>query len=534
MALLEAIGQLSGRLKVFFQQGNITAPHSFNRLFTLLEPCLAPVVPSEAFSSFHPKIWLLRFTDNSKQVRYRLLVLSRNLTFDRSWDLAVTLEGSVGENTTSENAGLLELLAELAPQALDFGTAFTIFKKELSNVRWEKPEGFNALKTLLGSPKHVPLDFGYGTNTILVISPFLHTAALNYLKSKTNQGWLFSRAEELNRIGADHLDGWQCYSLNERIVDGEDDLDHKKTQNLHAKAIIIQNGATNHWHIGSANATNAALGNGSEFPRNTEFMIRMSGTGDLLSPNYLITELVGTEDKPTGIFIRHEFEEISAIDEPLDSQIRRQLVHMLIQTEWHINAQPDNVGTYTCEVSFPPSLINLLPTHPGIVEVGQLAIGTFKPLSSPLIWSGMAATQISAFLPVRLAIENNVVLDIIVKAKLTMRGGDIRDQKIHADLIDNQEKFMAYVHMLLQPNKDKVELFSIDLGASSDISANGAVGRLLNGPIFESLLRSAARHPEQLQRIDVLLERLNKAKVTIPEPFNKLWEHYKPFLKTKR
>lgn len=93
LAALEGIRQLKGRLKVFFQQGNIKVPSTFTPLFTLLEPCLVPMVPSGGFSSFHPKIWLLRFTNDTRQVRYRLLVLSRNLTFDRSWDLAVALEG---------------------------------------------------------------------------------------------------------------------------------------------------------------------------------------------------------------------------------------------------------------------------------------------------------------------------------------------------------------------------------------------------------------------------------------------------------
>lgn len=534
MAMLEAIGQLSGRLKVFFQQGNIHAPHSFNRLFTLLEPCLAPVVPDTEFSSFHPKIWLLRFTDPGKQVRYRLLVLSRNLTFDRSWDIAVTLEGRVGENKSSENDGLLDLLANLAPQATEFASAFSAFKKELPKVQWEIPAGFSSLKTLLGSPDHVPLDFGRGTNAVLVISPFLHADALDLMKSKASQCWLFSCADELNRISVGRLDGWQCYSLSERIVDGEDELENAKAQNLHAKVILVQNGATNHWHIGSANATTAALGDGSAQPRNTEFMVRMSGTGEAHSPEYLITELVGTEEEPTGIFVRHVFEEPAVNDEPLESHIRRQLVHLLIQAEWCIHARPADEEAYVCEVTYRADLINRLPAYPGVIEVGQLAMGTFKPLSSPLVWEGMAATQVSAFLPLRVVIDGIVVLEVIVKAKLSMQGGDRRDQKIYADLIDGPEKFMAYVHMLLQPNRDKTELFDIDLSRSGSSWADGAMARLINGPIFESLLRSAARRPEQLQRIDVLLGRLSAAKVAIPEQFSQLWKQYKSFLVKKK
>ncbi|WP_025988556.1 hypothetical protein [Burkholderia thailandensis] len=68
IALLEAVDRLSGKLKVFYQCGNIHVPPEFNRLFGLLEPMLVPIVPSgqddersAAFSSFHPKLWLLRY-----------------------------------------------------------------------------------------------------------------------------------------------------------------------------------------------------------------------------------------------------------------------------------------------------------------------------------------------------------------------------------------------------------------------------------------------------------------------------------------
>ena len=45
LALFEAIGQLKDKLRVFYQKGNIATPSTYNRLFTLLEPCLQPVIP---------------------------------------------------------------------------------------------------------------------------------------------------------------------------------------------------------------------------------------------------------------------------------------------------------------------------------------------------------------------------------------------------------------------------------------------------------------------------------------------------------
>ena len=537
MAMLEAIGQLSGRLKVFFQQGNISAPHSFNRLFTILEPCLAPVVPREVFSSFHPKVWLLRFIDARKKVRYRLLVLSRNLTFDRSWDLAVTLEGEVREARNTECDGLIDLLTELAPKAPDFAVAFSTFKKELPLVQWTRPPGFGRIETLLGDDQRVPINFGRGTDSILVISPFLHPKALDFLKSKAARRWLFSRADEMNRIGEASLADWDCYCLSDRVVDGEDDIDdhdHGMNQNLHAKAILVKNGDTTHWHVGSANATTAALGDDAALPRNTEFMVRMSGAGSELTPQKVIDELVGFKDKPTGIFVRHVFEAATEIEEPLDSQVRRQLVHQLIKTRWTVSARSDGDETYACTVGFSPDFGNISAEHLAAIEVGQVSFGAFKPLSGPLVWSGMSTTQVSAFLRLQIVIDGETAWKGVVKADLQVEGGDRRGQKIYAELIDSQEKFMAYVHMLLQPDCDKAELFGIDLSRSFNTAGDGALNKLIGGPVFESLLRSASRQPEQLKRIDILLSRLNSMKVKVPVEFQHLWKQYKSFLGTKK
>src|SRR5690606_11805633 len=132
--------QLKGKVKVFFQQGCIKLPRQFNLLFSLLEPLLVPQVPTQAFSAFHPKLWLLRFIDQGKRVRYRLLVMSRNMTFDRSWDLAVALEGELAGARSDDNQGLVALLKALMPGAEDFRSELALLAKELARVTWDRPD----------------------------------------------------------------------------------------------------------------------------------------------------------------------------------------------------------------------------------------------------------------------------------------------------------------------------------------------------------------------------------------------------------
>ena len=51
--------------------------------------------------------------DPGEPTRLRLLVLSRNLTRDRSWDLSLSLDGKVGRGRRPLNNPLVELVRRL-------------------------------------------------------------------------------------------------------------------------------------------------------------------------------------------------------------------------------------------------------------------------------------------------------------------------------------------------------------------------------------------------------------------------------------
>lgn len=530
LALLEAVSQLKGKVRVFFQQGEIKLPGTFNLLFSLLEPFLVPRAPDSVFSSFHPKVWLLRFTNADKDVRYRLLVLSRNLTFDRSWDLAVALEGERCGKASHENDGLLELLQELTPHAKDFAEAFKVFKKELPTVVWQKPQGFKGLRTLLGRPAKVPVDLTPATDTVLVISPFLHPEALQMLKQRGQRHWLFSRAEELDRIGVEALQGWECYALNACLVSGEDELTHARAQNLHAKLVLLQSGVHSHWHIGSANATKAALGNGQSpaCNRNTEFMLQLSSSSALHSAQHLKHELVGTEDEPTRIFVPHTFAPALPAAPASSERALRELEHRLITADWCMRVAANADNTYTCVIDCPQHLLEDLST----VRVRPLVNGHAKALEARLVWENLSLTEVSAFLIVHITLSPEVKSTLLLKVRLDIEGGDLREQKITSSVIDSPRKLLAYIQMLLQPGHARTEWPGS--GGEGHESAQAALSHMLGGPLHEALLRCAARQPQKLDRIDAVLAHLRDVDDLIPEELDTLWDQYRTLTGKKK
>ncbi len=114
-AVLEALRRYAGRVHLFCQAGGIKVPPRYDRILTFLEQSAIEVQAPDPRGLFHPKLWALRFTGPEQTVRYRVLVLSRNLTFDRSWDTCLSIEGDVGRRRSvrPENRGLVDFIAAL-------------------------------------------------------------------------------------------------------------------------------------------------------------------------------------------------------------------------------------------------------------------------------------------------------------------------------------------------------------------------------------------------------------------------------------
>ena len=554
LALLEAIGQLKGKLKVFYQKGNISVPANYNRLFTLLEPCIHPVIPSGGeFSSFHPKLWLLRFVETGKakkkaKVLYRLIVLSRNLTFDRSWDVAVSLEGKMDKKSAKKDTEWATFFNRLLETTSDFEPA-KIFQKELKQLTWDSPSNFkNALLHIGGKVGKnnfgKPLSINQKDNdALMVVSPFIKSSGggidgLSWLASYAEQGkkYLFSRSEELNSIGEEKLSGWCCYAINEGLVNAEERLELNEgtpkqaiqSHNLHAKIIINECGSQAYWHLGSANATTAALGNESKDPRNVEAMISLQGDINKVGILALIDQWT-EEDSDKGLFVKHEFQ---AVDTEINNKLMcmlRKAEHILICAQWTLTAKKeseDNKFLLTLTTKDIPIISDGVS-----VKVEQLAIPGKCDLSESMVWRDVDISNISKLIAVDITVEVNGESEtkrLIIDTDLNIEGGDIRAQYILKSMVDTEEKILNYVRLLLQVKPDKNYWLSFgEVGSSS----NASDFIFSDSPIFEQLLLASSRYPQLLKRINDLLRRLKESGIEIPDSFNRLWVHFEEELK---
>lgn len=210
ITVLEALRMTAGRVTVFCQQGRISVPKKDTLLYKHLEQAVVEVQPPRGEGVFHPKAWLLRFTSDAEPVFYRFLCLSRNLTFDRSWDTVLSLEGQLTKrkNAYGRNRPLGDFFAALPslavrPLSRTVREHVAMMADEVRRVRFEPPEGFYP-----GDIAFVPLGIGGHRKPptfeehrkLLVVSPFLSDEAVLSLVDSDRHNILVSRQESLDGL----------------------------------------------------------------------------------------------------------------------------------------------------------------------------------------------------------------------------------------------------------------------------------------------------------------------------------------------
>ena len=259
--LLRAFTRLSTRLIIVTNQAMVDfdGDGRRRRLGALLGQCIRSVGSSS--SSFHPKVWAIRYVPSSRSGRplYRVICTSRNLTKTRSWETAVVLEGrrAAGEHAFGRSLG--RFVAAACKAASCSGGAVASLQRELSNVGfenrgnarflWQQTQGVRNLWKEL--PKHV--------DSAIVVAPFVENIFVEAVRCDLDLGRgrvkLISRRRSLDRLDPEHREWCRHHAF--ALLPG---VDETHAQELHAKLLLWQDGATGGIFIGSANATGAAWG----------------------------------------------------------------------------------------------------------------------------------------------------------------------------------------------------------------------------------------------------------------------------------
>ncbi|MDF1738649.1 MAG: phospholipase D family protein [Verrucomicrobiales bacterium] len=558
--LLKAIEEFSSRVRVYHQEGQLHVPQKLNWLYAHLEDALAPILPDDAFTAFHPKMWVIRFVpdekdeegaeDISKPSKFRIIVLSRNLTFDRSWDIAATLNGEPGESFQRNNQPIIDFVRWLHRQRpIDWVEGFL---EELGRVEFETPEGFDShFFHPMGIPGYgtSPLD-GLQSNRTVVLSPFLSPKTIERLLEGTHSDLnLFSRAHELAKLPVDLLNQIQSYSLSDLIVDGEameaaeDGSIDVKEQELHAKVFVMKPGDETCWFLGSANATEAAR------ERNVELMLELRGTSNKSRIYRLLNELRG-EKEGDGPFFSFEPEEggkedakvakqeaearrfeYAILKAPIEAKIERSengktfdlfleldLRGVPVSEELQAKVLPFNVKSK-------PSPVTLSP-------------GTIQRIE----FRNLGEVELSRFLHFRIEGADEAYHEFLVRIEIANLPAD-RLENILRKIIDSSDKFFEYLRFLLADEVTKEDLLATGAEDAAPEPQDGHEDAWqTNLPIYEQLLVVASRDPRRLKEVDEIIRHLSTTESEeeelggepiIPAAFLSFWEAFRDLIPEK-
>ena len=233
LRLHQAIREAGCRVHAFVDATGIGVPHRARPLYSMLESSVHAVRAPNG-GAFHPKVWVARFatTDDTEaaDVRLRVVVLSRNLTFDRSWDVALTSEAAPGSRRATASRPLDDLLSALPGLAVgEMPRSVAERVRELADqaarCAFPAPDGFDspvAFHALGLSPRRRTWRPPASGNRTLAMAPFVNRTGLDAVRNLSGgERILVSRQDELDRLSEEALAEWHRVFVLADAAQGE-------------------------------------------------------------------------------------------------------------------------------------------------------------------------------------------------------------------------------------------------------------------------------------------------------------------------
>lgn len=547
---LTALRNLSEKLVVFCDPGQIKKINIKNKEFALLlENMIVPVNLSPSangdYPAFHPKMWLLQFVNKEGSHKYRFIILSRNISYDKCYDVSFVLENSDNHLKTRKTNPIIDFLSFMNNE-IDLKKypalqgQHTIVNKMISdlmeekvcfslqNERYEDDDFdiyplFNSeyrkkiIKQLFETkdvPEKEKLD------DMFVMSPFvsseilndLHLCAKNSMKPK-----FFTRKQALDGLSTDYNSVFDFYAMSDAAVLGEDfssdDLDEKNIseeeeqvsddlRDIHAKLFLTQKGKHSDLYIGSANATNSA------FRRNIELMIRIGTQKKYLNVEDFVKELIPDEN---SLFEKIQIKETQKVESAIEKEAEG-----LLKRLCHLDANA--IVTKESERYCVKVNIKNIPTISNnfTVMLSPFSISTDMPLTNDINFSDLPVTALSDFYLIKLGYQKegeSGELERIIKIPTEGIPYDERNSAIVNQLITDKDTFAEYVTLLLSKDPCSTQIELMDLRESN---AKWKVSNTQT-PLYEMLLQASVNNPSAIRSLSEEMKLIKNDEVISPE-----------------
>jgi hypothetical protein len=539
LEVLAATQTYASRVALYCEQGRIATAAKQPGVMAYLESMLHPVRPP-ANGAFHPKLWVLRFkAANSGDRIHRVLCLSRNLTFDRSWDTIVRLEQSESGDTAA-TAPLIRFVRFLnglgeSPEAGSIAAS-------LRGVAFDPPRGFESISfhPFLGDgSQDDPL--ADGGDDLLVVSPFLVGGRLTSLLDRWKRVRVVSRPESLDRIDPallGRIRAKDLFQFDSPVLDeepeqsstpvAEEDLaETLHLSGLHAKVNAAEVNGSSYLFLGSANATIAA------FNRNVEFGVLLRVPKKAASPGSL---LKGDGNEPSelrSLLRPYPLREAATEESPQEAELRRlENLRRDIADVGLVARVSERESSYELKLSSKRRLPSLergdrLECWPvTLPESSKATVGSDRRALASFTIRALGRT--TGLIGFRLSSRMPGVPEVRFTLLAGLKG-DVGDRldAVMAEILTDRDRLMRFLFLLLASGSDEAAhvLGPIRDGENGGSNGHGPTAES-QPPLLETLLRAYSRDRSRLDAFSDALrtfERLHKKGADTPKDILQIW-----------
>lgn len=556
MSLLHALHKISDKIIIFCEAGQIKMPKNLHALVLILEKMIVPVAlpkdnNSKHYPSFHPKTWLLEYKNEEGKKLYRFAVLSRNLTFDRSWDVMLTLDGDYDIPNQSESqpiADFLEFLEKQLPQNIQNRSnkinILLSFINELKNVGF-KPEnkffGFKIYPIGIGNKGYNVYkgDLMNGTfSKCAIMSPFLSGNIIKSFNdfsrcSQVQTRTLITRKTELSKLNTNNAGNFAVYVMKDDVFNGEEvtvenENEEKQKQDIHAKVYVMDNTNKGYSEIylGSMNATNAAT------TKNVELITRLIANKNDFNCDMFLEDVLGKQHEEKECpFCQVDISknEQSETNETVDDL--ELIIKDLCREHKTAHIEDSRDGKYKVTIHF-----DLTSEYPN-VNIRPLRVNRLVKLADNIVFDDLTLLELSEFYMVNVhqTLENGDVIDISRVITIQTTGiPESRDAAVINSVIKDKKSFLAYIAFILGDDYlvslfEAMQKLEKETDKESEVT-NTTIKPVESAPaVYEKMLKTALNEPERLRDIANILHLIDNPDI-VPKEFKDMYALFESVL----
>lgn len=539
-AILKSLQGLSEKLLIFCEAGQIAqmAPEK-SPLMLMLDKMIVPVklksIKGKDIPSFHPKTWTLQYEDANGNQHFRFIVLSRNLTFDRSWDVAVSLDGKMTGGRHRSSYPIVDFLEYLKYNALE-GVSLKTEKRRILNALIQD---LPFVKFSLEDKRFLDFEIiplGIGTvdidkdplmtnsfHDMFIMSPFVSSGVLQSFDNrkilKINNRHLITRTTELHKI-AGKLNNFKVFTIKDAVVEGEEIVSDNETSNvqqqdIHAKIYLMTKDSSSTLYLGSMNASDNGL------HRNIEMLLKLSAYRYYLNIEQIEADLFGPDEK------WNPFEEIDLndVDSKEPEQNEKDALERMIKMICRLRAKAvvEQTGdsykitiTIACpREGFPDA------------EIAPARTVRTQPLAEKMVFEDLSALELTELYRITAKGKTeNITRMILIPTEMPLN----RDDMVVRSILKDKRAFVDYLAFILG---DDYVLSALEMENTTSDRDNDHRSEEVGLPaIYEKMIKVAYSEPERLKEIRHIMDRIADCDV-IPDEFIQMYDTFSKTLKLK-